>query len=368
MNLVKKVWLTAILGIVCSLTVFGQTNVADLDAAIKQASSDFYTKNLLQKVALVNFNSPSNDLTTYVLREMALLVEKRVPTLITRKNADNALSALKLTATSEVTDANARQIGRTLGADVVVTASLVKDASGNYRFRTRAINVANGSLQSTSDLNIRDSQQILKFLPAAAAAPAPAPAPTPAPAPAPVAAPTPAPAPKPAPVAAPAPAATGTYKIGDKGPAGGIVFYDKGNNNGGWRYLEAAPQDFSQTMIAVSESINTTNTKERAIGRGKPNTEAIMVEAKNKGGGFGWAAQACDAFELNGFNDWFLPARDELSFLYGNLHTKNLGDFKNEWYWSSTCDGSFWSVNFADGVHDYWNSGRKYRVRPIRQF
>ena len=28
------------------------------------------------------------------------------------------------------------------------------------------------------------------------------------------------------------------YNIGDLGPAGGIVFYDKGNNKDGWRYIE----------------------------------------------------------------------------------------------------------------------------------
>ena len=30
------------------------------------------------------------------------------------------------------------------------------------------------------------------------------------------------------------------YNIGDTGPAGGIVFYDKGRVSDGWRYLEAA--------------------------------------------------------------------------------------------------------------------------------
>ena len=33
------------------------------------------------------------------------------------------------------------------------------------------------------------------------------------------------------------------YTIGDTGPAGGIIFYDKGNKTDGWRYLEAAPAD-----------------------------------------------------------------------------------------------------------------------------
>ncbi|GAB6392634.1 MAG: hypothetical protein MdMp014T_2007 [Treponematales bacterium] len=32
----------------------------------------------------------------------------------------------------------------------------------------------------------------------------------------------------------------GDYNVSGTGPAGGIVFYDKGNDDGGWRYLEGA--------------------------------------------------------------------------------------------------------------------------------
>jgi transcriptional regulator with XRE-family HTH domain len=42
---------------------------------------------------------------------------------------------------------------------------------------------------------------------------------------------------------------THLYKIGDTGPAGGLIFYDKGNNIGGWRYLEAAPADLGPTAF-----------------------------------------------------------------------------------------------------------------------
>ncbi len=33
-----------------------------------------------------------------------------------------------------------------------------------------------------------------------------------------------------------------TDKVGTVGPAGGLIFYDKGNDDGGWQFLEAAPK------------------------------------------------------------------------------------------------------------------------------
>ena len=380
MNLVKRLWLTAVLGAVCAVAVFGQTNVANLDAAIQQASSDINLKITAPKVALVSVNSPANELSAYVLRELAVAVEKaRISTLIARQNVDRALSSASLNSAGDVSDANARQIGRSVGADFAVTGSLVQ-VGNNYRFRTRLINVATGAVQSTTDFNIRDSQQIVRLLPAPApapaAAPAPAPAPTPAAAPAPAATPAPAPAPAaapaPAPAAAPAaaPTAATVYRLGERGPAGGLIFYDKGNDSGGWRYLEAAPADMDRLLKAATESINVRNTTDRIVGRGKSNTAAIMSEALNKGGGFGWAAQACTALTVNGFNDWFLPSRDELNWMYGNLFQKGLGDFRGRWYWSSTADnGSYWfAVNFDNGQHDNRHMGNEYAVRPIRQF
>jgi hypothetical protein len=83
---------------------------------------------------------------------------------------------------------------------------------------------------------------------------------------------------------------------------------------------------------------------------------------------------------VNGFDDWFLPSRDELNVMWGVLHRKGLGTFKSEWYWSSTpsdADGTrIWIINFTDGgqyFNHYYHSGmdnwsEKYRLRAIRQF
>ncbi len=157
------------------------------------------------------------------------------------------------------------------------------------------------------------------------------------------------------------------------------MFYDKGNNLGGWRYLEAAPADIGSKLFQTGEGIEIE--AQRPVGTGKSNTQAIMIQANNRGGGFGWAAQACDSLEINGFDDWFLPSRDELNYMYGNLHMRNLGGFSPEHYWSSTYDARsyhnyyWWCINFFDGGQgkavgnrDAGDPSRQYCVRACRQF
>jgi hypothetical protein len=170
------------------------------------------------------------------------------------------------------------------------------------------------------------------------------------------------------------PAATQDYKVGDTGPAGGIIIYVKPNADGEWKYLEAAPDStdviarWSISQTIPTEAINGS----RAIGTGKPNTEYIMQQAMELGGGFGWAAQLCDELEVNGFDDWFLPSRDELNVMWGVLHRRGLGGFQNAWYWSSTPyndNGTYiWFINFSSGEHGYDDYYEQFRVRAIRQF
>jgi hypothetical protein len=58
--------------------------------------------------------------------------------------------------------------------------------------------------------------------------------------------------------------------------------------------------------------------------------------------------------------------------MYGNLKRRNLGDFKNEWYWSSTDRSVYYgealSQNLGNGQMGSggMNNNRNY-VRPIRQ-
>jgi hypothetical protein len=164
-------------------------------------------------------------------------------------------------------------------------------------------------------------------------------------------------------------ASSKTYKVGDFGPAGGYIFYDKGVFSNGWRYLEAAPAEieFTAAWGAYGTYVAGTNT---GVGFGKRNTE-IIVERLKALGESGKAAQVCVNLNFDGYKDWFLPSKDELNLMYTNLKQKGLGGFSNNWYWSSSQYGnnSAWLQRFSDGYqNDYYNKNSTDSVRAVRAF
>jgi hypothetical protein len=132
--------------------------------------------------------------------------------------------------------------------------------------------------------------------------------------------------------------ATGrTYNIGDRGPAGGFIFYDRGFIADGLRYLEAAPTDFTAqwggyrgTGSNTSDYYDIAGTG-TSVGDGKRNTQ-IIAEYLNRIGERNRAAQICAAMNVNGYTDWFLPSKEELALMYQNLKQRGLGGFTNTWY------------------------------------
>jgi hypothetical protein len=164
------------------------------------------------------------------------------------------------------------------------------------------------------------------------------------------------------------------YKVGDRGPAGGIIFYAKGARADGWRYLEAAPAEtearapwaarFPDGFIAPSYL-----TTKSALGTGRDNTDAIIENSgANK---TALAAELCRAVSFGGYTDWFLPSKDELMLMYKNLAAKGVGGFRGESYWSST-ESSYtfaYFQNFRDG-RQFFNGHKTLPmyVRAVRAF
>jgi hypothetical protein len=155
-----------------------------------------------------------------------------------------------------------------------------------------------------------------------------------------------------------------TYKIGDHGPGGGYVFYDKGNSKGGWRYLEAAPEDQGEAEWGCfGTELGATGT---AVGTGKRNTQIIV----SKCGESGIAAKLCTAYRGGGKSDWFLPSRDELNLIYTKLHKAGVGGFADDIYWSSSEGTALdaWYQIFANGNQNYYFKTIPTRVRAVRAF
>ena len=155
-------------------------------------------------------------------------------------------------------------------------------------------------------------------------------------------------------------------KFGDIGPAGGIVFYDKGRVSAGWRYLEAAPADQSSGIQWYNGDYIDIKTG-TAVGSGKANTEAIIAAQGNGN----YAATLCKNLTLGGFSDWFLPSKDELDLMYKNLKKSNSGGFGEGWLWSSSqhYNGDFaWLQGFSDGGQGGYGKVSRYAVRACRAF
>jgi len=143
------------------------------------------------------------------------------------------------------------------------------------------------------------------------------------------------------------------------GPAGGIVFYDKGEYSDGWRYLEATPKEYEFTAEWGLKDVDCTGTSTK-IGTGKVNTAKVIRfleehrEAKK-------AAQLCAELTINGYSDWFLPSYDELLEMVKKYTSiKYLEEFQGDsgWYWSSSI------YERAYYIESY--TGRRYE-RSIRR-
>jgi len=160
-------------------------------------------------------------------------------------------------------------------------------------------------------------------------------------------------------------ASKNSLKVGDIGPAGGLVFYDKGKASDGWRYLEAAPKDQSAGIQWSNGSYIDIKTG-TAVDTGKANTEAIIAAQ----GAGNYAASICKNLSINGFADWFLPSKDELILMYTNLKEAGLGGFRESWLWSSSQNDIYlaWLQDFSDGSRGNVVKDYEYAVRAVRAF
>ncbi|MGM9455290.1 DUF1566 domain-containing protein [Legionella bozemanae] len=80
------------------------------------------------------------------------------------------------------------------------------------------------------------------------------------------------------------------------------------------------------------------------------------------------AVQICYELNEGGYQDWYLPAKDELNCLYQNRDV--IGGFSPNFYWSSSeyDASSAWGQVFIGGLQASGNKSSPSRVRCVRAF
>jgi hypothetical protein len=357
----KRWWLVAVLAMVCTCASTPKST-DELDIAIRD-TSDYLNDNIPKgnKIVILNIRSDYAALSEYIIDELiANAVNDKVFAVVDRAQLEQIRMELNFQLSGEVSDQSALEIGKFLGAQTIVTGT-IGELADRHRMRIRALNVETAEVQGQYNRNINTSRTITALMKggkpqsanygtrtanssqgsttAERTAQAPTQSTTPA---------------------------ARAYKVGDTGPAGGLIFYDKGRNTGGWRYLEAAPEEAEFRAVWSVHRTSVENT-EKTIGNGRRNTQLIVEKFKNTSGEWDTAAQKANDLVYKGFDDWFLPSQAELDQMYGNLKRKNLGDFKDEWYWSSTHNQMAHSQQFSDGRMADNDKVHRFYVRPIRQ-
>jgi len=288
----KTMIFTALLFICAGL--FAQ-NVS-LDQAVKSSAQEI-ERRLPRgaKTAVLTFTATSQAFSDYIIDELATaLSANRNLQVIDRQHTDAIRKEFNIQFSGDVSDEEVKSIGKQLGAQYVVTGSLV-DIGNAYRFRVAAINIETAVREGASSLNININDPQVVFLLTGQRVTTPI-----------------------------------VYRIGDKGPGGGTVFYARDG-----KYMECSGE------------------------LGSHNWQTAVTMAQNYDGG--------------GFSNWRLPTKDELNLMYVNLKARNLGGFDNNWhfYWSSSgnSNDTAWYQDFSDGDQrsDY-DKKMTFSVRAVRSF
>jgi len=152
-----------------------------------------------------------------------------------------------------------------------------------------------------------------------------------------------------------------TVEIGDE-VFGGIVFYMSEDLKTGL-VVSTNDQSNSANWGCQGNLIDGANNDQ--IGSGLQNTLNIISDCSQNN----IAAKICSELTLNGYDDWYLPSKDELNLIFTNLHSQGLGNFSSI-YWSSSQYSDFfaWIQNFNGGSQNYDGKYANRQVRAVRSF
>ena len=160
------------------------------------------------------------------------------------------------------------------------------------------------------------------------------------------------------------------YKIGDSALGGKIAYIlqqgDSGYDANLQHGLVAAISDQTSGIRWHNGTNKITGAKGIVIGTGFSNTNSIISAQGETTTSY--AAGLARAYKGGGYDDWFLPSKDELNKLY--INKVIIGGFVNNNYWSSSeqdFDFAF-KRNFINGDQNFNTKVNVFYVRAIRSF
>lgn len=149
--------------------------------------------------------------------------------------------------------------------------------------------------------------------------------------------------------------------IGETFKGGKVFFIDNTGEHG--LVVAATDQGTGSEWGCIGTTIS--GADGTAVGTGNQNTIDITKGCTEAG----TAAKVCSDLVLEGFSDWYLPSKEELSLLFAKKDV--IGGFKLDTYWSSSevNGNSAWLQSFETGVI-FSTTPKDYgtNVRAIRAF
>lgn len=109
------------------------------------------------RVAIVSFSSSSNNLSDYIMEELAGALFDCGIEVADRKNLEYVYQELKFQMSGNVSEETAKFIGKFLGAEFVITGQLT-ELSGLYRYGTSAIHVEKAIRSSITRFDVMDNE------------------------------------------------------------------------------------------------------------------------------------------------------------------------------------------------------------------
>lgn len=156
----KKLF-SIILAMCVSVTAFTQSNLTNINDALKQAAAQF-SESLKANttVAILGISSSSADLSEYMLDELTTnVVQTRKLQVVTRANLDVIKKEMNFQLSGEVSDETMQRLGAKTGAQTVISGTF-KQLGTAYRINIQAFDVTTAVVQDVYQANVSDDDTL----------------------------------------------------------------------------------------------------------------------------------------------------------------------------------------------------------------